>query len=178
MASMSPEQCRGYSLTPASDVFALAGNLFAALTGRSPFRRDDDFATLQAIITDAPPPLVTHAAGLASVIERAFEKDPARRYPDPGTFAGELWRCVPDATDYDECVSDRIAAWWSTATPARSAGAPVGERCRMAWEQLHPTGSDEIRHCGSCGQDVVRITSLAAVVSLAGRRCVSYTGGD
>lgn len=177
MASLSPEQCRGRSLTPASDVFALAGNLFAALTGRNPFRRGNDFETLQAIVTDAPPPLVTHASGLAPVIARAFEKDPAKRYPDPGTFAGELWRCVPDAVDYDECISDRIAAWWPTAAPARLAQAP-GERCRMAWEQLSPTGSDDIRHCGSCAQDVVRVTSLAAVVSLAGRRCVSYPGGD
>ena len=48
MSSMSPEQCRGLPLTPASDVFALAGNLFAALTGRNPFRRDNDFETLQA----------------------------------------------------------------------------------------------------------------------------------
>jgi len=51
----------------------------------------------------------------------------------------------------------------------------------MAWDQLRPTGSDEVRHCTSCEQgeqEVVRVTSLAAVVSLTGRRCVSYTGGD
>lgn len=175
---LSQEQCRALVLTPASDVFALAGNLFAALAGRGPFRRDSDFGTLQAIIADAPPPLVTHASGLAAVLARAFEKDPARRYPDPGAFAGELSRCVPDAPDYDECVSDRIAAWWPTAAPAQPPPPLLGERCRMAWEQLHPTGSDGIRHCASCGQDVVRVTSLAAIVSLAGRRCVSYPGGD
>lgn len=48
----------------------------------------------------------------------------------------------------------------------------------MAWEQLRPTGTDDIRHCASCSQEVVRVTSLSAVVSLAGRRCVSYSGGD
>lgn len=175
---LSPEQCRALVLTPASDVFALAGNLFAALAGRGPFRRDSDFGTLQAIVTDAPPPLATHTSGLAAVLARAFEKDPARRYPDPGTFAGELSQCVPDAADYDECVSDRIAAWWPTAAPAQLPPALPGERCRMAWEQLHPTGSDDVRHCASCKQDVVRVTSLAATVSLAGRRCISYPGGD
>jgi hypothetical protein len=111
------------------------------------------------------------------VIARGLEKDPARRYPDPGTFAGELWRCVPDAAELDECVSDRIAAWWPTAEPARPPRAIPGERCQMAWAQLHPTGVDDVRHCTSCRQDVVRVTSLAAVVSLAGRRCVAYTGG-
>jgi hypothetical protein len=176
-AWLSPEQCRGCVLTPASDVFALAANLFAALTGQNPFHRDTDLGTLQAIIADAPPPLVTHAPGLAAVIARAFEKEPARRYPDPETFAGELLRCVPDAVDYDECVSDRIAAWWPTAAPATPLRVLPGERCRMAWEQLRPTGSDDVRHCASCGQDVVRVTSLAAIVSLSGH-CVSYTGGD
>ena len=177
-AWLSPEQCRGLVLTPASDVFALAGNLFAALTGRNPFRRDSDFDTLQAILADAPPPLVTHAPRLAAVIARAFEKEPARRYPDPETFADELSWCVPDAADYDECVSDRIAAWWPTAAPATSLRVLPAERCRMAWDQLRPTGSDDVRHCASCGQDVVRVTSQAAIVSLAGHHCISYTGGD
>jgi hypothetical protein len=175
---LSPEQCRGRVLTAASDVFSLAGNLFVALTGRSPFRRDGEFETLQAIIEEAPPPLTTHAPGLAAVIARAFEKDPARRYPDPAAFAGELLRCVPDAADHDECVSDRIAAWWPTAARATPPQPPPRERCRMAWEQLAPTDSDDVRHCASCQQDVVRVTSLAAVVSLGGRRCVSYSGGE
>jgi hypothetical protein len=177
LAAMSPEQCRGYQLTHASDVFALAGNLVAALTGRSPFRRDDDFATLQAIISDPPPPLVTHAPGLGDVIVRGLEKDPAKRYPDPGTFAGELWRCVPDAAEYDECISDVLAAWWPTATPAADPPPQAGERCRMAWDQLRPTDSESVRHCGSCGQDVVRVASIGAAIALAGRRCVAYDGG-
>ncbi|HWO17305.1 MAG TPA: protein kinase [Kofleriaceae bacterium] len=175
---LSPEQCRGYPLTAASDVFSLAANLFAALSGQSPFRRDTEFGTLQAIVTDAPPPLVTHAPGLAAVLARAFQKDPAQRHPDPEAFAGELLRCVPDAADYDECVSDRIVAWWPTATPARLPPVLPAERCRMAWDQLHPTGSADVRHCAACSQDVVRVTSLAAIVSLGGRRCISYPGND
>jgi hypothetical protein len=123
-------------------------------------------------------PALVHAPGLAAVIARAFEKDPAARYPDPGTFAGELWQCVPDAVDYDECISDRISAWWPTAEPATPSPAQPGERCRMAWDQLHPTATDGVRHCASCNHEVVRAESLAALVLLAGRRCVSYTGGD
>jgi hypothetical protein len=175
---LSPEQCRGYVLTPASDVFSLAGNLFAALSGASPFRRDTDFGTLQAIVSEAPPPLGTHAPGLGAVLARAFEKEPALRYPEPEAFAAELLRCVPDAADYDECVSDRIAAWWPTAAPARLPPVLPAERCRMAWDQLHPTGSADVRHCTSCDQDVVRVTSLAAIVALGGGRCISYPGND
>lgn len=176
MAWLSPEQCRGMVVTPASDVFVLAVHLVAALTGRNPFRRETDFGTLEAIVREEAPAVEVRAPGLAAVIARGLEKKPAQRYPDPGTFAGELWRCVPDAVEIDECVSDRIAAWWPSAN--RRDGEGMGERCKMAWEQLAPTGRDEVRHCESCGQDVVRVSRLAAIVPLAGRHCVSYRGGD
>lgn len=118
---LSPEQCRGLPATPASDVFALAGRLVMMLTGVHPFRRDNELEVMKAIIGAAPPPLTTHAPGLAAVIARALEKDPARRHPDPEAFAGELRRCVPDAAELDECLSDRIAAGLHVAPPTPSA---------------------------------------------------------
>ena len=174
---MSPEQAAGREVTAASDVFALATNLYEALTGELPFRRDSFMAVLQAILMDPTPPITTHAPGLARVLERAFAKDVKDRYPDPGTFAGELWKCVPDATDYDEVVSDRIVAWRANAPSEPSRQEMFGTKCRMKWDALEPRTQD-IRHCTSCKQDVVRVRSIAAIVPLLGQRCVSYTGGD
>ena len=181
-AWMSPEQARGQPLTPAHDAFALAANLYAALSGKPPFGDADNMmAALTAIITTEPAPIETHAPGLAAVLARAFAKDPTTRCPDPGTFAGELWQCIPDATDYDAVISDRLAAWWPTAPQAGALPnqAISGARCRMRWDQLEVRGSDDIRYCTGCQQEVVRATSLAAaIVPLLGRRCVAYTGGD
>ena len=175
---MSPEQARGSTPTPASDVFALASNLYYALSGKRPFAGDRENDTLMRIMDRPPHPLETHAPGLARVLERAFDKDVDARLPDPGTFAGELWQCVPDAADYDEVVSDQIAAWRAAATsePSRSLTF-AGKKCRMTWPALATTSAADVRHCGACERDVVRVRSIAAIVPLQGH-CVAYGGGD
>ena len=173
-AFMSPEQVTGRPLGVASDVFALASNLVFALSGKKPFARETDFDQLKAIRDDPPAPIEIHAPGLRDVLARAFAKDPNERYPDPGTFAGELWRCVPDATEYDEVVSDRIV---DLAVEPVRASPFTGPRCKLGWEQLSPTASPEMRHCSQCDQNVVRVRSLAQIVPLLGS-CVAYTGGD
>jgi hypothetical protein len=174
---MAPEQARGSVATPATDVFALATNLHEALSGKAPFARESMMDVLMAIINEDPPPITTHTPGLADILRRAFTKDPADRIRDAGTFAGELWQCVPDAVDYDEVVSDRIVEWRAHAVSEPSRRPMFGARCRMKWEELAPR-TDGVRHCTSCKQDVVRVTSIAAVVPLLGQQCISYTGGD
>lgn len=176
---MSPEQARGTRVTAASDVFSLATNLYLALSGHRPFEGESFIEVLAAILQNPPPPLATHAPGLAGVLERAFAKDPAARIPDPGTFAGELWQCAPDAMEYDAVISDKLVAWRASApSEPATGGAFAGRKCRMKWEQLAPTQHADIRHCAGCHQDVVRVRSIAAVVPLLGQHCVAYTGGD
>ena len=171
---LSPEQGAGRPITVTSDVFSLASNLLFALTGKKPFAGDTMFDELHAIVRGSPAPFEVHAPGLRDVIMRALAKDPKERYPDPGTFAGELWRCVPDATEYDEVVSDRIVDLAIEPVRATAFETPP---CKMNWDQLKPTASPEMRHCRECDQNVVRVKSLAQIVPLIGR-CVSYTGGD
>jgi hypothetical protein len=173
MNYLSPEQCRGLVLTPASDVFALAANLVASLIGRAPFAEPSQLATLEAIIRRPPHPYPTYAPGLDRVLARAFAKDPNDRYPDPAAFAAELYECVPDAGDYDAVISDRIAAWWPTATQAH-AEARRGPQCARKWEELDAGNDDTIRHCTSCKQHVVQVRSIAAAVPLLGEHCVAF----
>lgn len=82
-AYMSPEQARGMPLTTASDVFSLGVLLYEVVSGISPFERKSVFDMLNAIITDAPPP-VAHVrtdvpSGLAAVIDRCLQKAPDER---------------------------------------------------------------------------------------------------
>ena len=174
---MSPEQVRGMPATAATDVFSLAGLLYLALSGQKPFRAETDFGVFEAIFKGSPAPIQTHTPGLQRVLDRAFANDVAMRIPDAGTFAGELWQVVPDAMEYDAVISDRIVAWRATVPNPRRESLFATPKCRMEWHQLKPTAAENVRHCSSCKQDVVRVSSIAAIVPLAGR-CVSYTGGD
>jgi serine/threonine protein kinase len=77
-AYMSPEQVHGSECEPASDRFSLGATLFAAVEGSSPFGKGSPVATLTAVVTDPPAPLL-RAGPLGPVIEGLLAKDPARR---------------------------------------------------------------------------------------------------
>ncbi len=62
-AYMSPEQVRGESATPQSDVFSLGAVLYEMLSGRSAFRRDTAVETMHAVLKEEPPPLGTARDG-------------------------------------------------------------------------------------------------------------------
>ncbi|MGA9525462.1 MAG: serine/threonine-protein kinase, partial [Myxococcaceae bacterium] len=80
---VSPEAVAGMPLDARNDVFGLGVVLFEMLTGQLPFKRDNDAATLRAIVREpAPnpseldsriPPEISH------IILWALEKDPVRR---------------------------------------------------------------------------------------------------
>ncbi len=77
-AFMAPERINGEPAAPPADMWALGVTLYTALTGRSPFQREDTQATIAAILT-SPPPVPTVAGTLWPVIAGLLEKDPARR---------------------------------------------------------------------------------------------------
>ncbi len=81
---VAPEQIQGRPVGPATDIYALGCVLYECLTGRLPFRRDDDAALLWAHLVEAPPPVTGIRPDLPvavnAVIARAMAKDPADRY--------------------------------------------------------------------------------------------------
>src|SRR5215207_10415865 len=85
---VAPEQVRGEQTDARADVYALGCVLFHALTGRAPYERDSDEATLWAHLS-APPPRPGDVAGgvpetFDAVIARALAKDPDDRFPSAG----------------------------------------------------------------------------------------------
>ncbi|WP_243725467.1 serine/threonine-protein kinase [Actinomadura rubrisoli] len=77
-AYIAPERIRGEPALPASDLWALGATLFAAVTGRPPFQRDDPVAVFGAVLSEEPvvPP---YAGPLRPVLEGLLDKDPERR---------------------------------------------------------------------------------------------------
>lgn len=81
-----PEQWdQSQSLTPASDVYALGGTMFYALTGRSPYQRPvrDALAYLTSHMNDSVPNIREHNATVPAEVNTVFRKmmakDPADR---------------------------------------------------------------------------------------------------
>ncbi|WP_308196037.1 serine/threonine protein kinase [Nocardioides bruguierae] len=88
---LSPEQARGTTATPASDVYALGVVAFECLAGERPFDAGSPVATALAHLNQPVPDLPDSVpAPLAAVVQRALSKDPADRYPEGSAFAAAL----------------------------------------------------------------------------------------
>lgn len=91
---LSPEQIEGRDIDGRADLYALGCVLFETLTGKPPFQRATNVATLLAHTT-APRPLVSETnpnVGTAfdEVVRKALAIDPAGRYADGASLAAAV----------------------------------------------------------------------------------------
>lgn len=97
---MAPEQIRGDPLDRRADVFALGVVLYAVTTGKHPFRRESEGATLFAISAPEPAPapsrFMTYPADLEAVLMKAIAKDPRERYSSALELARALEQTLPE----------------------------------------------------------------------------------
>ncbi|MFG2760454.1 PQQ-binding-like beta-propeller repeat protein [Streptomyces wuyuanensis] len=93
-AFMSPEQATGWDHTPAGDVFALAGVLAFAATGRGPFGSGQP-ADLLYRVRYGDADLAGVSRGLAAVLAMCLSKNPADR-PTTATLATQLGTSTGD----------------------------------------------------------------------------------
>jgi serine/threonine-protein kinase len=93
-AYLAPEQVRGDEATPATDVYALGVVLYQFLTGRLPYEGSSlaELAVRQQNERPLPPSTYNEEVpeALGSVVLRALEGDPNRRYASAGELAGGL----------------------------------------------------------------------------------------
>lgn len=77
-AFMAPEQIRGRSATPATDVFALGNLAVFAATGRTAFGEGNPDALFYRILNEAPE-LDACPSTLRTIVKRCLARDPAER---------------------------------------------------------------------------------------------------
>ncbi|MDI2126823.1 serine/threonine-protein kinase [Yinghuangia seranimata] len=75
---MSPERALGVRPGPASDLWSAGATLYEMVEGRSPFRRNGEFATLQAVMDGQYDP-PRHAGALEPVLAGLLTADPDQR---------------------------------------------------------------------------------------------------
>ena len=81
-AYLAPEVILEQAVSPAADVFSLAGTAHRALCGEVPFPAHDALELMQQVVHDEPSGLRRAGSvsrGLVSLLEDMFEKDPADR---------------------------------------------------------------------------------------------------
>jgi len=99
---VAPEQVRGETVDPRTDLFSFGCVLYHCLTGRPPFMADDPVAALfKIVVEEVPPPSELRAlvpSGLDELVVSLLAKDPARRPADGGALLGLLSNIEPQSS--------------------------------------------------------------------------------
>ena len=113
----APEQLKEGAIDARTDVYALGGVLFQAVTGKVPYPRETAAATMLAHL-DSPPPSVLSvlpdaSERLGDVVRRAMAKDPEDRFPS----AGDLGRAARAAAEDRFTQGDERSVATGDASP-------------------------------------------------------------
>jgi eukaryotic-like serine/threonine-protein kinase len=136
---LSPEQARGETATPASDVYSLGVVAFECLAGHRPFVADTPVATALAHLRDPVPELPDDVpADLAAVVRRAMAKSPEDRFTDAAELAAALRNPgavdAPDRTQVLTGVAPvPVPATAPATTPGPAAAAGSRRRRKVPW---------------------------------------------
>jgi len=100
VAYMSPEQIRGEKVDRRADIWALGVVLYEMITGRAPFRGEDEQSRIYSILNQDPEPLTALRAGvplgMEPVLAKALAKNPEERYQHVDELPVDLRRALSD----------------------------------------------------------------------------------
>jgi serine/threonine protein kinase len=120
---ISPEMARGDRVDARADVYSVGVTLYELVTGRLPFRSDDELALIRAHIHEPPPPPRSIDAAippqLEALIMQALRKSPAERFPSA--------QAMIDAIDQLLSPRARERRWpWMALAAAVAAALSLG----------------------------------------------------
>jgi serine/threonine-protein kinase len=99
---LSPEQVRGATATPASDIWALGVVLYEMVTGRVPFDSDTLTGIMTQILSGRYEPPVRDGSPaprpVARIIARCLEVDPGRRYASAEALLTDVRAAIAPAS--------------------------------------------------------------------------------
>ncbi len=96
---MSPEQCSGNDLSPATDIYSLSACLYEMLCGKKLFTAENAMSLMYKQLNSPPPPLkereldLYHPA-LQQLLQTGLNKEPEKRFKSMKEFASKIDKCI------------------------------------------------------------------------------------
>ena len=126
---MSPEQVIGAKVDARTDLFAAGVVLYQLVTGTKPFEGLSDFAIMQAIAQQDPPPPsslnLSLPAGLDGVVFKALAKNRDNRYASAKDFSLALRSVMQQMAAL--ATTELQSPAWPPSAPRAAAGTPQPE---------------------------------------------------
>jgi eukaryotic-like serine/threonine-protein kinase len=161
---MSPEQASGKPVDARADLWSLGVVLYEMLAGVPPFRGRSTLELMRAIVHDEPAPLREVRpglpAGVAGIVSRALQKDPAKRYQSAAEMQNALAAAAiaePDARQssvrnrrlwqlagFGAMITVGLALWFFQTkpyVPPQASSVQPLPLTSYAGQELHPTFS-------------------------------------
>ncbi|MDQ2799914.1 MAG: serine/threonine protein kinase [Armatimonadota bacterium] len=128
-AYLSPERLRDHPASRAADLWALGVLLYEMLAGRPPFVGANFAMVAHQVLMDAPAPVPALSPALQTVLRRALEKDPERRYGAAGEMARDLRRAAEPSLK----AMPRLSSPWAESSRREAvSGLAAGAALALA----------------------------------------------
>ncbi len=142
-AYMSPEQCRGAEITPASDIYALGVILYELVTGRVPFSADTPLGIAHKQIHEPLPAPRSFRPDLPAVLEtvigKTLAKKPAERYQTAAALARAVAGALAAVTETQAFSAAEEPAGEGPTPEATAAATVVEPEAPQADSAAQPT---------------------------------------
>jgi eukaryotic-like serine/threonine-protein kinase len=156
---MSPEQCRGEDVTPASDIYSVGVLFYEMLAGKTPFAGSDAATLMAAHLFVDPPPLANVPPGLAAVVRSALAKRPEDRPTARAlrtAIAAAMTGADPvtrGARDVEKRVDDLATPREERAIGGTAAVAGEARGAAIVWMPNGPRAASLLGCLGTAGID-------------------------